>query len=133
MFHIWRFNFINLFCSVLSSSILLSHKPAIFNPFDPARIQDVLQNKKVTWRCKHNTNNRFFYLTKRKKPILWTTQTTIFIHMIARVFIQRKQPYLWLIANNDGNILWGHNSRQILFESSLKHSYVPYKFYNFNN
>ena len=25
-----------------------------------------LQKKKVTWRCKHNPNNQFFYLTKRK-------------------------------------------------------------------
>ena len=40
--------------------------------------QRLLQNKKVTWRCEHNPNNQFFYLTKRKKiSMLWTTETTI--------------------------------------------------------
>ena len=28
-------------------------------------------------------------------PMLWTTETTIFIRMIARNSVQRKQPYLW--------------------------------------
>ena len=48
----------------------------------------------------------FFYLPRLEKiHILWTTETTIFIRMIARVFIQHKQPYLWFIANNDRNML----------------------------
>ena len=42
--------------------------------------------------------------------MLWITETTIFILTIARLFIQRKQPYLWFIANNDRNMLWGHNA-----------------------
>ena len=42
--------------------------------------------------------------------MLWTTETIIFFQMIANVFTQRKQPYLWFIANNDRNILWGHNA-----------------------
>ena len=39
--------------------------------------------------------------------MLWTTETIIFFQIIANVFTQRKQPYLWFIANNDRNILWG--------------------------
>ena len=103
--------------SVLSSSIFLSHKSAKFNPFDLAALrsvtcfQDMLQNKKVTWRCEHNANNRFFTCLREKNiPLLWTTKTTIFIRMIARVFIQRTQPHLSFIANNDRNTLWGHNA-----------------------
>ena len=58
-----------------------------------------LQNKKVTWRCEHNPNNQFFYLTKRKKiSMLWTTETTILFFL----FFDALQ--------NDRNMLWGHNA-----------------------
>ena len=88
---------------------LLTYKPAIFNPFDLACFQDMLQNKKVTWRCEHSANNRIFTCLRKKIPMLWATETTIFIQMIARVFVQSKQPYLWFIASNDRNMSWGHN------------------------
>ena len=35
-------------------------------------------------------------------PMLWTTETTTFIWMIARNFIQRKQPFVWFKANKIG-------------------------------
>ena len=70
----------------------------------------MLQNKKTTWRCRLNANNRFFHLLREKILMLWTTETTVFIRMIARNFIQRKQPYLWLKANNDRNLVWEQNS-----------------------
>ena len=63
-----------------------------------------LQNKKVTWRCEHNPNNQFFYLTKRKKiSMLWTTKTTI-------LFFNPLQ--------NDRNMLWGHNADNYCFNLS---------------
>ena len=97
--------------SFLSSIIFLSHKSTIFNLFDLAHFQDMPENKKATWRFEHNANNRFFYVLQKKKILmLWTTETAIFIRLIARVFKQRKQPYLWFIANNDRNMLWGHNT-----------------------
>ena len=96
---------------VLSSSIFLSQKSAIFNPFDLARFPDLLQNENVMWQCEHDTSNRFIYLPKRQKiPMLWATETSNFIRIIARVFIQPKQPYLWFIAHNDRNMSWGHNA-----------------------
>ena len=57
--------------------------------------------------------------------MLWTTETTIFVRVIARVFIQRKQPYLWFIANNGRNISWGHNADNYFLNLSWNiHSYV---------
>ena len=50
-------------------------------------------------------NNFFTCLWQKKIPMSWTTETTIFIRIIARIFIQRKQPYLWFIVNNDRNML----------------------------
>ena len=96
--------------SVLSSSIFLLRQSAIFNPFDLVyHFQDMLQNKKATWQCRHNANNGFFHLLREKMSMLWTTETTTFIRMIARNFIQRKQPFLWFNANNDKDLLWERN------------------------
>ena len=36
---------------------------------------------------------------EKKISMFWTTKTAIFIRMIARASIQRKQPYLWFIEN----------------------------------
>ena len=96
----------------MSSSIFplltqVSHIQSIQSrlPFQDG-FQDMLQNKKATWRCRHNANNRFFHLLREQ---LWTTETTTFIWMIARNFTQWKQPFLWFNANNDRNLLWEYN------------------------
>ena len=103
--------------SVLSSSIFLSHKPAIFGPFKTRKSRD---GANTTLKTGVST-------CPRQKPppppptlppLLWTTETTIFIRMIARVFIQCKQPYLWFIENNDTNISWVHNSDNYFFKFS---------------
>ena len=73
--------------------------------------QDMPQNKKVKWQCKHNAKNLFFYLSKRKRYLCSEKlKQPFFFRMIARVFVQCKQSYLWFIANNDRNMLWGHNA-----------------------
>ena len=59
----------------------------------------------------NTTLTTHFLLSRRKKmPMLLTTEITIFIRMTGRVFIQQKQPNLWLIANINRNMLWGHNA-----------------------
>ena len=92
----------------------------------------MFQNNKVTWRCEHNADNRCSYLRRKKipKPMLWTTETTIFIRMLARAFIQRKWPYLWFIANNDRIMLWGHSADNYFLNLSWNiHTYLS-TFYN---
>ena len=106
----------------LPSENFTSHKWAIFNPFNLARFQDMLQktnqNKKVTWRCEHNSNSQFFYLTKRKKiSMLWTTETTIlfFDHskMIETCYEDTTQTTtFWILAET---------------------FYIPFTFCNFSN
>ena len=42
--------------------------------------------------------------------MLWTIEATIFIRMLARASMQRKQPYLWFMANN--NIICNEDTAQ---------------------
>ena len=104
--------------SVLSSSVFLSHESAI-QLYSIHLISPAFRTCFKTRKSRDGANTMpatdFFCLPKRKKiPMLWTTETIIFIQTIARVFIQRKQPYLWFIANNDRNMLWGHNTDNYL-------------------
>ena len=86
-----------MFCSRSFCFTEVSYS-AIFNPFDLTHFQEMLQNRRVTWQCEHNANNRFFFAWLRKKiTMLLATETTNFIRMILRVFIQRKEPYLWVM------------------------------------
>ena len=96
--------------SVLSSSIFLSSKSVVFSPFYPTStvFKICFKNKKITRRCGQNAR-RSFCLIKKKVSVFWTTETIIFIRIIARASIQRNQPYLWFIAYNDRNMLGGHN------------------------
>ena len=86
---------------------------------------------KVTWRYWHNPNNWFFTSQEKKISMLWTTETTIFIRMIARFSIQRKQSYLWFIAKKYINMKT--QRRQLLFDSQLKHSWILSSVCNVNN
>ena len=86
---------------------------------------------KVTWRYWHNPNNWFFTSQEKKISMLWTTETTIFIRMIARFSIQRKQSYLWFIEKKYINMKT--QRRQLLFDSQLKHSWILSSVCNVNN
>ena len=96
---------------VLSSSIFLSDKSAIFNPFDLTCFQDMFLKRKMSRDSANTMLTTNFDLPKRKKiPMLWTTETTIFIRKVGIVFMQGKQSYLWFIANNDRNMSQRHNT-----------------------
>ena len=114
--------------SFLSSSIFLSHKSVMFNLLDLACFQDCFRTRKLPDDANTRLTTDFFYQPKRKKiPMLWTTETTVFIRMIPKVFTQRKRPYLWIIANNDRNMLWGHTTdNHFLILSCNIHTYHLY-------
>ena len=101
---------ISILSSVLSSSIFLSSKSVVFSPFYLTSnvFKTCFKNKKIMLRCGQNAS-RSFCLIRKKVSMFWTTETIIFIRIIARASIQRNQPYLWFIAYNDTNMLGGHN------------------------
>ena len=101
---------ISILSSVLSSSIFLSSKSVVFSPFYLTSnvFKTCFKNKKIMLRCGQNAS-RSFCLIRKKVSMFWTTETIIFIRIIARASIQRNQPYLWFIAYNDRNMLGGHN------------------------
>ena len=101
--------------SVLSGSIFLSHKSAIFDPFKIRKSRDGANTTLTT---------DFYTCLRQKKNPALNNWKTIFIRMIARVFIQRKQPYLWFIANNYTDMSWVHNSDNYFFNFSWNiHTY----------
>ena len=65
-----------------------------------------LQNKTVTWRCAHNSNNQFFYLTKRKKYLYseqlklpWKYHSLIHSKMIETCYEGTTQTTtFWILA-----------------------------------
>ena len=101
---------ISILSSVLSSSIFLSSKSVVFSPFYLTSnvFKTCFKNKKIMLWCGQNAS-RSFCLIRKKVSMFWTTETIIFIRIIARASIQRNQPYLWFIAYNDTNMLGGHN------------------------
>ena len=85
--------FFNFSVTQVTSHLYSIH---LISPTFRACFKRPLQNKTVTWRPEHNSNNQFSYLTKRKKiSMLPTTETTILL-------FDSKQ--------NDRNMLWGHNT-----------------------
>ena len=69
-----------------------------------------------------------FFTSLREKiiPMLWTIT---FIRMMARVFIQRKQPYCWFIANNVTKTCYEEDTAQtitfwILAETFIRTIYI---------
>ena len=128
---------------VLSSSIFVPHKSAIFNQFDLAykqwtvfricfkteKLRDDVDTALTTDFSKFRekkilsyalnivttlTINFFTFWEKKYLAILQTTEATIFIRIIARVFIQRTQIYPWFIANIDRNMLLGYSADNLL-------------------
>ena len=77
-----------------------------------------LQNKKVTWRCEHNSNSQFFYLTKRKKYLCSE---------------QVKQPFYSLIHSKMIETYYEDTTQTTTFWILAETFYIPSTFYNFNN
>ena len=77
-----------------------------------------LQNKKVTWRCEHNPNNQFFYLTKRKKYVCSE---------------QLKQPFYSLIHSKMIETCYEDTTQTTTFWILAETFYIPFTFYNFNS
>ena len=76
-----------------------------------------IQNKKVMWRCEHNSNNQFFYLTKRKKICSE----------------QLKQPFYSLIHSKMIETCYEDTTQTTTFWILAETFYIPFIFYNFNN
>ena len=96
--------------SVLTSSIFLPRKSAISNPFDLSyRFQDMLQNKKATWRWRHNDNNRFFHLLKEKNAYPLNNWNNHFYSNDSKKFHTTQTTVSLIQGNNDRNLLWEHN------------------------
>ena len=107
--------------SVLSSSISLLRKSAMFNSFDFAyRFQDMLQNKKAMWRCRHNANNRFFHLLREKNAYALNNWNNHFHSNDSKKFHTMEI----MKVNNDRNLLWEHNPDNYFLSLSWKiHTY----------
>ena len=106
-----------------------------------------LQNKKVTWRCEHNPNNQFFYLTKRKKmSMLWTSETTetTILNNWNNHLKQLRQPFYSLIHSKTIETCYKDTTQKTI-ETCYKDTtqttvfwilaetfYIQFTFYNFN-
>ena len=77
-----------------------------------------LQNRKVTWRCEHNSNNQFFYLTKRKR------------YLCSK---QLKQPFYSLIHSKMIETCYEDTTQTTTFWILAETFYIPSTFCNFNN
>ena len=90
----------------MSSSIFLSHKSAIFNPASRmwAAFGTWFKIRKSRDDANTTLTTAFYYLSEsKKKPLLWTTETTIFIRIIGRTSY-----------NEDNHIF---DSKQVLIET----------------
>ena len=101
--------FFNFSVTQVTSHLYSIH---LISPTFRACFKRPLQNKTVTWRPEHNSNNQFSYLTKRKKiSMLPTTETTILL-------FDSKQ--------NDRNMLWGHNTDNYFLNLSWNIVHIIY-------
>ena len=103
-----------------NSSVTI-HKSVIFihsiSPTFRSYFKRPLQNKKVTWRYEHNSNNHF-YLTNRNKYLCSE---------------QLKQPFYSLIHSKMIETCYEDTTQTTTFWILPETFYIPFTFYNFNN